>query len=161
MAIPTAFVGIDPGASGALCLLVPRTQQMAFVKTTATTKDLLDWFKQINDDLYLAVIMLEKVHAIRGTSAKSNFSFGYNVGVVNTIALAAGNSVSSVTPKKWQKFVGVTKKGPLIKKDVAEICIKIYPKSQPYIYGPRGGLLDGRSDALMIAHYASQTYKTY
>ncbi len=103
--------------------------------------------------------MVEDVHAIFGTSAKSNFNFGYNTGVVNTVAMAAGVSVEKVTPKKWQKHVGVKAKGKLIKKDVAGICDRLYPKAG--IYGPKGGLLDGRSDALLIAHYASQTFKTY
>lgn len=58
-----------------------------------------------------------------------------------------------VTPKKWQKFIGVTAKGDAIKKNVAEIAARLYPNAQ--LHGPRGGLLDGRSDALMIAHYAA------
>jgi hypothetical protein len=97
--------------------------------------------------------MLEDVHSLPLVSAKSNFSFGYNLGVVTTIAIASNVMVDKVTPKKWQKFIGVTVKGDGIKKDVAAIATRLYPDA--HIYGPRGGLLDGRSDALMIAHYAA------
>jgi len=62
-----------------------------------------------------------------------------------------------VQPKKWQKTIGVTKKGKEIKKEVASICSRLYPDAE--IYGPKGGLLDGKSDALMIAHYAFLNYK--
>ena len=36
-----------------------------------------------------------------------------------------------------------------IKKEVADIASRLYPKAE--LHGPKGGLLDGRSDALMIA----------
>ena len=104
----------------------------------------------------LAVIMIEDVKSLFGMSAKSNFSFGYNVGVVNTLALASEVAVDNVMPKKWQKHVGVRAKGKDIKKDVASICDRLYPHVS--IRGPKGGLQDGKSDALMIAHYASQIF---
>jgi Holliday junction resolvasome RuvABC endonuclease subunit len=152
-----AYVGIDPGAKGALCLLVPDTKQVAFKSTVDKPSDLIAWLKQIQAELNLVVVMIEDVHSIFGVSAKSNFSFGYNVGVVNTVAIAAGCSVDRVTPKRWQKHVGVKTKGKAIKKDVANICERLYPDAP--IRGSRGGLLDGNSDALMICHYASQTFK--
>jgi len=152
-----AYIGIDPGGKGAYCLLVPSTKQAAFMDTTEKPMIIYDWFMQIQKEYNLVVTMIEDVHSIFGTSAKSNFNFGKNVGVVNTIPLVAGSSVDLITPKKWQKFVGVKAKGKLIKKDVASICDRLYPHVN--IYGPKGGLRDGRSDALMVAHYASQTFK--
>ena len=38
-----------------------------------------------------------------------------------------------------------------MKKQVAEIAQSLYPTAE--LHGKRGGLLDGRADALMIAHY--------
>ena len=157
MAKLVAYVGCDPGAKGSFCLLVPSTKQVAFFSTTAKPVDIYDWFIDIQTQLNLAVTMIENVHAIKGAAAGASFTFGRNVGIVNTIPACAGSSVDLVAPKKWQKFVGVKTKGKLIKKEVAGICERLYPKAS--IYGPRGGLLDGRSDSLLIAHYASQTYK--
>ena len=48
-------------------------------------------------------------------------------------------------------------KGKDIKKDVANICQRLYPTAE--IYTPKGRLMDGRSDALMIAHYCMIHYK--
>jgi hypothetical protein len=86
-------------------------------------------------------------------SAKSNFGFGKNLGIVTAIAKIAtnGQAVKTVAPKVWQKYVGVTVRGKAIKKQVAEIANTLYPTAN--LYGKRGGLLDGRADALMIAHY--------
>jgi hypothetical protein len=44
------------------------------------------------------------------------------------------------------------------KKFVASIALQLYPKAP--LFGPKGGLLDGRADALMIAHYLSIKYGT-
>ena len=103
------------------------------------------------------VIMIEDVHSIFGASAKSNFNFGYNTGVVNALAMATGESVDRVQPKKWQKALGVKSKGKAIKGEVASICDRLYPKTS--VRGPRGGLLDGLSDSLLISHYAYLNYK--
>ena len=156
MTKPLAYVGIDPGAKGAFCLLVPETKEVTFMDTIDKPADILSWLKDIDMKFTLVVIMIEDVKSLFGMSAKSNFNFGYNVGVVNTIASAAEVSVDLVMPKKWQKHVGVRAKGKDIKKDVASICDRLYPHVS--VRGPKGGLQDGKSDALMIAHYASQTF---
>ena len=152
----TAYLGIDPGAKGALCLLVPVTTQIAFKPTTDKPLELLRWINQIQSQYELRVIMIEDVHSIYGASANSNFNFGYNVGLVNTLAQCSGASVDRVTPKKWQSKVGIRKKGKAIKAEVGTICDRLYPEVS--IRGSRGGLLDGLSDSLMLAHYAFLKY---
>ena len=63
------------------------------------------------------------VHSMFGMSAKSNFGFGKNLGTVLTIAeLLTGNDPNTITPKIWQKYIGVTVKGKAIKKEVAKIA---------------------------------------
>lgn len=147
------YFGIDPGSKGAICALLPITNKTAFMSTTEHPAKIIAWIEDFKKAYNVRVIFIEDVHAIQGTSAGSNFSFGYNVGVVNTIAIASQVMVDRVTPKKWQKFVGVKEKGPAIKKEVAEIALRLYPDAK--LFGPKGGLLDGRSDSLMIAHYAA------
>ena len=145
--------GIDPGATGAICVL--DSHDPAHVA-------LLDLKKDSNTDIYNwlhsqlrfrgSEIWVEDIHSMHGMSAKSNFSFGKNLGIVTTIAeLLKGIPPKTVTPKVWQKYIGVTAKGKPIKKQVAKIAQGLYPTAE--LHGKRGGLLDGRSDALMIAHY--------
>ena len=157
MSKPIAYCSIDPGIKGSFCLLVPTTKQVAFKPTTDKPMDLVNWLNQIQKELDLRVILIEDVHAIFGTSAGSNFSFGFNTGLVHGIARSTGVSVDLVTPKIWQKYIGVKTKGKLIKKEVADICERLYP--QVNVRGPRGGLLDGLSDSLMIAHFAAHKYR--
>lgn len=156
---PEVYVGIDPGAKGAICALMPKTQQAVFLDTTEEPRVILEWFNQLKLECDVRVIMIEEVHSIFGMSAKSNFSFGRNVERVNTIALLTSLMVDLVQPKKWQKAVGVKQKakGPEIKKEVAALCKRLYPNVN--VHGPKGGLHDGKSDALMLAHYAKLIHK--
>jgi len=147
------YLACDPGSKGSFCLLLPKFNKASFKGTEEKPSDLIDWIEEIKLQYNLRLIMIEDVHSLPLVSAKSNFSFGYNLGVVTNIAIASKVMVDKVNPKKWQKFIGVTAKGDAIKKDVAAIATRLYPEAN--IYGPRGGLLDGRSDALMIAHYAA------
>jgi len=152
-----AYCSCDPGAKGSFCVLDPTTKKVAFMPTTTKPIDLVGWFYLIQKEVDLKVILIEDVHSIFGTSAKSNFNFGFNTGLVHGIARSTGVSVDLVTPKIWQKYIGVKTKGKLIKKEVADICERLYP--QVNVRGPRGGLLDGLSDSLMIAHFAAHKYR--
>ena len=162
-----AVIGADPGAKGAFCLLVPKTKHIEFRNTTERAVDLYNWITGLDAQFNLAVCMIEEVGAIQGSAAKATFSFGANVERVNIIPEIAQISVDKVRPKEWQKFIGLVMpknlSGPAnakqrkthIKKEVASIATRLYPKAE--ILGPKGGLLDGRSDSLMIAHYAAKT----
>lgn len=143
--------GIDPGTKGALCVLDQKDPgHLSFLDINKhTTYELSKWLylQQVDS------IWIEDVHSLFGMSAKSNFGFGRNLGMITAVAEIAskGKLINKVAPKVWQKYIGVTKKGKAIKYNVATIAITTYPTAA--IYGKKGGLLDGRSDALMIAHY--------
>lgn len=157
------FVGIDPGASGAICLLDTQRRIVAFQPTPnlkCSALSLLNWLKEQHmlDPIHL--IAVEDVHSLFGMSAKSNFQFGFNLGQVRTIADMTEIGVELIQPKAWQKACGITfKKGmssPDRKRHVAATALQLYPKAK--LNGPKGGLLDGRADALMIAHFLSIKY---
>lgn len=152
------WVSADPGSRGSFCAL-REDNQAIFLKTTEKPMEILAWFKQLDHEYEVMVVMIENVHAIHGSAAKATFSFGFNAAVVEVIPQTVGLSVDKVNPKKWQKTVGVRSsiKGKHIKTEVASICARLYPKIS--VHGPRGGLLDGKSDSLMIAHYAKLTYR--
>lgn len=155
---PEVVVGIDPGQRGSICAIQVKSLEAIFYPTSEKPIDIVGFFEQLDRECDIRVIMIEDVHAIPGTAAGSNFKFGYNVGVINALAQVTGHRVDLVPPKRWQKAVGVKQgtKGKDIKIAVAGICDRLYPKAK--IRGPKGGLLDGRSDALMIAHYAILKY---
>ena len=144
------IAGIDPGTNGAIAVLDstnPDSVALLDLNKVSIYQTAV-WLhtKQVS------TVWLESVHSLYGMSAKSNFGFGRNLGTVLTIAeLLTGHSPNTVTPKIWQKYIGITVKGKGIKQEVCNIAQGLYPNA--VLHGPKGGLLDGRSDALMIAHY--------
>ena len=145
------IAGIDPGSNGAIAVL-DSTNPDSVALLDLNKCSIYDATKWLHNQK-IESIWLESVHSLYGMSAKSNFGFGRNFGIALAIAKVGTSDgpIHQVTPKIWQKFAGVTAKGKDIKKQVAEIATRLYPAAN--IYGKRGGLLDGRSDALMIAHY--------
>ena len=158
------YLGIDPGAKGALCFLDIDNRKLAFRPTPClefSAAELRKTVMAVNKTKDILMIGIEDVHAIHGTSAGSNFKFGYNVGAINALMETTGIGIDKITPKSWQNAVKVpTKKkagGPTqLKKAIASIALRLYPNAE--LLGPRGGVIDGRADALMIAHYLAIKY---
>jgi hypothetical protein len=94
-------------------------------------------------------------------SAKSNFTFGGMFWRIKTLLECVPVTYELVQPKVWQAVTGVPPRKFLnnemdLKAVVADLAQGYYPEA--HLHGPRGGLMDGRSDALMIAHYLRLKY---
>ena len=158
-------VGIDPGSSGAIAVLDslnPDSIALLDLKKHSIF-EISSWltsrYKNIEyEEEAIVKIWVEDIHSMYGMSARSNFGFGRNLGIVLTISeMLTGVTPGMVAPKVWQKYIGVTAKGKAIKRQVANIAQYLYPQAE--LHGKRGGLLDGRSDALMIAFYGLHNLK--
>lgn len=157
------FIGIDPGAKGALCVLDSSTRHPLFVslKPEIMAFDVINAIWNEIGNPPQVHVTLEEVHSLPGMSAKSNFTFGGMFWRVRTILEAMQLPFETVQPKVWQQAVGAPTRKFLdgemdLKQAVADLAQGYYPTAQ--LHGPRGGLMDGRSDALMIAHYALITH---
>ena len=143
--------GIDPGANGAICVL--DSQDPAYIAlldlAKPTTFEASQWLHAQKPD----IVWIENIHGFPGMASQSNFGMGRSVGKVHAIAEIAthGQEAKLVVAQVWQKYIGVTVKGKAIKQEVAKIAQELYPDAE--LHGKKGGLLDGRADALMIAHY--------
>jgi hypothetical protein len=157
------FIGIDPGASGAICVLDSSNRHPLFIDFS---KDLLAY--EIMNLIRWEIgnrpkvhVCLEEVHSLHGMSAKSNFAFGGAFWRARTLMEAMMLPFELVQPKAWQQAVGVPAKKDRnpeekLKVIVARRAAELYPHAS--LWGPRGGLKDGRADALMIAHYGLITH---
>lgn len=167
------FIGIDPGTQGAICLLNSQTNISTIMETPSsknlgpTVRSLNTWFKEIR--LFCGTegvkIAVEDVHSLHGMSAKSNFQFGRNLAFVEMLAHLFYEEVEYITPKVWQKECGIvfdyshmllptsSQKSTYRKNIIANTAVDLYPTAM--LWGPMGGLKDGRADALMIAHCLS------
>jgi len=117
------IIGIDPGASGALCFTNSKSKNMNTYKC-----DKLISGRRLTVAMALnayqpkeAIAYIEKVHAMPHDGRSSLFKFGVNygawLGILNSIK--GINKIVEVSPQKWMKFWEnkIGEKLPKIKKD--------------------------------------------
>lgn len=159
------YIGIDPGASGALSAIVTKDGVITSHQTVEFKTAGLDgyinslWSLKI---LNIKKVIVEQVHAMPGQGVTSMFTFGKNFGEILGALKALGIGYELVPPQKWQKELGVVKPTATKaerKKAISEKIIAVYPETGSLIRGPKGGYKDGVADAFGLAHYAYKIYK--
>lgn len=146
------YLGIDPGNNGSLCILDDREIVFIDYKDKAL-RGYIQHIKSLNKDNI--VVAVEEVNSMPKQGVKSTFTFGTNYGLIQGMLQALEIPYILVKPQIWQRKLLIPAKSD--KKKIASIILNIYPNAP--IYGVRGGLLDGRSDSLCIAHYMKLYYK--
>jgi len=145
------WIGIDPGKNGSLCA-IDEDNKCTFIDfKTKGLYGYIDFIKTIKADntKKIETFFIEQVASMPGQGVKSMFSFGQRFGELEGMLQALEVGYQTVRPRIWQKNIGIKPKSS--KKEIAITIKKVYPDAK--FDGPRGGLLDGRADALGIAHY--------
>ncbi|MDD4804034.1 MAG: hypothetical protein PHN69_02570 [Candidatus Pacebacteria bacterium] len=187
----------DPGSNGAFIAMDKNGNtlyQFVFKNNKDGEFDIKYFSDNVKDFLQKysnnsIIFYIEDVHSLFGMSAKSNFSFGKNCGMIEASIITLGYEVYKVTPKDWQKEmlkgIEVIKK---IKKekykeydpdtfeqvekirlvetkknDVKAMSLKAQEKHFPDFNSRASDRCkmphDGLVDALLIAEYARRTHK--
>ncbi|KKN18259.1 hypothetical protein LCGC14_0957480 [marine sediment metagenome] len=154
-----AYIGIDPGKSGAACLLTETGRYIFF--DWPSKDDLFNVLKKIrqwNDyyDIQLAAIELVNCGAVQGR--KSAFTFGNNFGHWEMLLMALGIPHVKPRPSEWQKGLVIKTDSKDVKTRALMAVRRIYTaKIDRMLTKPKGKkILDGRVDALLIANYAKR-----
>lgn len=114
-----------------------------------------------------ALVTVEKVRNIQGTSAMTNFNFGHNYGLLRgfLIAVFGIKSIQEVAPQTWQKKVQTIQDLVLdpntSSKDTKATALnafkRLFPNVHLYATTRSSTHHDGLVDALLIAKYAQLT----
>jgi hypothetical protein len=143
------WIGIDPGQKGAICFLY-EDGAISF----ADWDNRLEIIKELgyySDKGCIKGCYLEKVHSMPKQGVSSTFKFGSNFGWWQGFLSALQVGFELIPPQQWMKGVVPPKSD---KKAIAGIAKNIYPSAP--LRSSRGGLLDGRADALLLAHYCKR-----
>lgn len=147
-----AFLGIDPGCSGALVLL---TQQGAHIDHLAMPTIRVGTKSRVNGAAVAAWIRqhgiyhayLEQVGAMPGQGTASMFTFGHAAGVAEGILQGLNIPYTLVTPQAWKKSAGLIGSD----KDAARSrAIQLYPELRALDAKAKGQAI---ADALLIARH--------
>ena len=146
------IVGIDPGASGALVLLIDgepvEWMEMPTMKVGSATRVNASALADFLAACEPTSVLVEQVGAMPGQGVSSMFNFGHSCGVVMGVLGAMGIPCTLVTPQTWKKAAGLIGTD----KDAARArAIQLWPKWRDLDKKGKGQAL---ADAALIARYA-------
>lgn len=146
-----AYIGIDPGKTGAAALIAKRytgeeyIDIIDYLEPIALTQEIKEWAETYN--IVLAVV--EKVHSMPGQGVVSSFNFGVNFGIWRGILSALQIPHVFIPPQVWQKGL-FSKTDGYNKKRGLSVVRRLYPGSQFFKLEKH----HNRADALLMARYA-------
>jgi len=145
------YVGIDSGQSGGLVWLDPNGKVNGCNKMPATERDIWERFFTLPTS---TVAVIEKVHAMPKQGVSSTFKFGRGYGGLRMALIAAGISFEEVTPRTWQKGLGIppkkkTETGTQWKNRLKAMAQQLFPQEKVTL---------ATADALLIATYCRRKH---
>lgn len=151
------ILGVDPGASGALCILCTKTEILEiYDMPTVTIQRGTRHVRQVNAALLVDILreskpdraFVEAVHAMPGQGVSSMFAFGRALGVIEGALAGLNIPQTLVPPAEWTKAMRV--KGG--KDGARNRAIELYPRHSNLFARVKD---DGRADATLIATYGA------
>lgn len=99
------YIGIDPGVSGFITAIFPNGKFEFYSIDENDDLDLHRVLKSVKERSWQVTAVLEDVHAIFGSSAKSTFAFGEIKGILKGLLIANEIPYTLVQPKTWQSEI--------------------------------------------------------
>ena len=156
--------GIDPGVSGAICVLkegkILEVYEMPTMIDGKKNKRQVNgaevtniFLKNLNNE-YKAKVVVEHVTAMPGQGVTSMFNFGQSFGVLKGICAALKLPIYFVRPVKWKKHFNLIKTN----KDASRTkVIEIFPYISSKISRKKDS---NKADSILIAKYFEETQNT-
>lgn len=159
------IIGIDPGLSGAACLLDAASLSVQDVidlpteawgtKRHIDIKQFIGWVWKSRGDM----AALERVQALpgmdaggvrsRGMGAASAFRFGMCFGEIRASLITAGLGVVDVPPAQWKELFELNKRD---KDEGRQLAAKLHPEAAHWLQRKKD---QGRGEAILIARWAA------
>lgn len=147
------FIGIDPGLKGGIAIISETFVQIKEMPINQAKEiDVHKLFEMMPKESIFCVI--EQLLPMPGQNSKATTKAGVNYGKLLAVLELAGIPYQEVHPAKWKKEF------QLIKKSKAHSCAvakKLFPQLD--FITPRGRLMDGVAEALLMACYAQRIHK--
>lgn len=159
------YIGIDPGANGALCLFEPLMNNLKFIdfKTGMKFSFLSEKVSELLADVRGEVkACLEQVYSTPLMGKKALFSFGKNIQLWYDILDYHAIPFFEVRPQIWMRSfipLGKGREGIKTKSLLLNVALKLAPLNASSFFTKRGRYLDGRGDAFLMAYYIYQKDK--
>lgn len=151
--------GIDPGNNGALAFLDVQNNTIRLIDMPTLEFETTKVRVKIDEYAIVAIlqqyslhhIYMEEVYSSPQMGVTSAFNFGEGKGKIEGISAALQIPMTQVKPARWKKDMRV----PADKRAAVQRASQLIPGAAPHFKGPRGGLLDGRAEAAILALYGA------
>ena len=141
-----AYIGIDPGKSGALAIIRQDGQVETYTFDPFVYATTLRHLSPCHD----VVCCLEKVGAMPGQGVVSMFNFGHNFGFIEGLLQAYAIPYQLVPPQTWKKEFSLNSD----KAKSIEVCQKLFPNANLMATNRSRKPNDGIAEAVLMAEYA-------
>lgn len=156
------FIGIDPGSSSGGIAVIECYEggnNNCYAKEIAkmTDKDIAAFFQDMRVNMELGIkvkAIIEKVHAVFGSSAKAMFSFGGNFHSIQMAMICNKISFEFMLPAMWMKDFGMKKE----KGEVKTVWKKRLRQRAEQIF-PDATIVTNTSDAVLIAEFCRRKHQ--
>jgi crossover junction endodeoxyribonuclease RuvC len=142
----TTYLGVDPGASGALALVDEHGGHVATCRLSETLADVAAWLEHRRGLHGIAFATLERVGAFPGQGVSSMFKFGQSAGFLEGLLVALRIPYALVGPSVWQTKMNCRTGGD-----------KNVSKAAAQRLWPHVAITHATADALLIAEYTRRT----
>jgi len=157
-----AFLGADPGLSGAIAVIQYSGQAIAILPMPVSGKEvdvatIVEWLTyRTTLKLQGVVAYIEKVSSRPGQGVVSVFKFGFVTGILHGIFRTLGIPLYTVTPQAWKKEIlaGTDKS----KQASIDYVLRAYPNVKLFRTKRSRTYDHNMADALCIAEYAKRKY---
>lgn len=146
------YVGIDPGARGAMALIDEEDNSAMVIPFEQDQYIETLWAIKCEDTP--CVCCIEAVHSISGQGIASSFRFGETYGWLIGMLDAIGIPYQPITPQKWKKEFGLTSD----KAQSVEVCKRLFPGVNLKRTERSRKDDDGLAEALLMACYAKRKF---
>ena len=145
------IIGIDPGKDGGIAVLKRTGEIVAIVKMPLDSASQVETSKiNLYSETNESFCFLEKAFCMPKQGATSTFTCGLNYGKLLATIEFYKVPYEVISAQKWKKYFGLLKKD---KRASVAIACKLFPKEKELFYTPRGRMLDGLAEAVLIAEY--------
>jgi len=140
------YIGVDPGASGAIAVLDSNGAVLRVIRSDWTEHDVADELRDEVPHGTSCVAVIEKVAAMPKQGVSSTFKFGQSYGFLRGLLVALEIPFMEVSPSKWQGAMNCRTAGN-----------KNISKSAAQRRWPGEKITHRNADALLIAEFCRTT----
>lgn len=145
------IVGIDPGKDGGIAVIDRSGMCVGLSRMPLDTDKEIDVCAlKLFEDTYQAFCFIERAFCMPMQSTTSTFTCGIGYGKLIAALELKKIPYSEIRAQAWKKHFGLLKQEKI---ESVKLASTIFPSAKDLFYTPRGRMLDGLAEALLVAEY--------